>query len=146
MIDAAKGTIALDGATIGPRTTLAALQRPPLAEALEERPAALPWETWSVGLRVVAGRRVAVSMTFEEGRLALVNLSLRDDGESASWEEWSAQRERSRKAKHDAWLEEALGAPAREDEMGAHYDYAWGRVLSTFDPRSGASYIVVSYG
>jgi hypothetical protein len=70
---------------------------------------------------------------------------LRDDRESASWEDWSEQRERRRKTKHDAWLKKMLGAPTRKDEVGVHYDYAWGAVLSTFDPRSGSSEVVVSY-
>jgi hypothetical protein len=147
MIDAATGAIPLDDTTIGPTTTLAALRRSPLGEALEKRPAGVPpWETWSAGVRVVGGRRVAVSMTFEKERLEIVSLSLRDEAESAPWEDWSEKRERRRKTKHDAWLEKTLGAPARDDDVGVYYDYAWGRVLSTFDPRSGSSDIVVTYG
>lgn len=147
MIDAGTGAITVDDTTIGPTTTLAAVRRSPLGEALEKRAAAAPpWETWSAGVRAVGGRRVSVSLTFAKGRLVRVEVSLREDGESASWDEWSERRERRRKAKHDAWLAKTLGAPARKDEVGVHYDYAWGRVLSTFDPRSGSSGIVVSYG
>lgn len=53
------------------------------------------------------------------------------------WENWSGSHELKRKELHDKWLEENLGNPP--------YDYSWGTVSSTYDPRSGSSTITFTY-
>ena len=52
-------------------------------------------------------------------------------------DEWSVEREFERKTKHERWLREELGRPP--------YNYAWGRVVSEFDPKGLASEIIVVY-
>ena len=52
-------------------------------------------------------------------------------------EEWTAALELERKAKHDAWLQSALGTPP--------YTYPWGTVTSEFDAKGCASDIIVTY-
>ena len=42
-----------------------------------------------------------------------------------------------RKALHDARLKATLGNPP--------YDFAWGKVLSVYDSRSGASSVIIRY-
>jgi hypothetical protein len=53
-------------------------------------------------------------------------------------QQWTVEIELERKAKHDQWLSEHLGK--------SPYDYAWGRVVSEFDPKGLASEIIVVYG
>ena len=52
--------------------------------------------------------------------------------------QWTVELELERKAKHDRWLREMLGEPP--------YQYAWGRVVSEFDPKGLASEIILVYG
>ena len=53
------------------------------------------------------------------------------------WSHWSESNELRRKALHDMWLEENLGNPP--------YDYSWGTVSSTYNPRAGSSTITFAY-
>lgn len=146
MIDAATGIITLGGVSVGPSTTLAGLRRTPLGEELLDlRIAAPPWESYSAGARELGGQRFQVSLSFEGGRLALVSLSLDDESERATWDSWSKKREKERKKSHDRWLAKFLGEPTRADAVRSAYDYPWGHVVSSDDPRSASSSIVVSY-
>lgn len=145
-IDKATGCVALGGVSVGPATTLADLRRSPLGEVLRKQPAGEPpWETYSAGVTEIGGLRFMASLTFHAARLEQVRLSLHDEPSSASWDEWSEKGEKKKQAKHDAWLRKTLGAATRSDEIGVHYEYQWGQVLSSFDSRSASSDVVLSY-
>jgi hypothetical protein len=62
-------------------------------------------------------------------------LVMRLNGDSP--DNWSVELELERKAMHERWLERELGKPP--------YSYAWGRVVSEFDPKGLASEIIVVY-
>jgi hypothetical protein len=146
MIDAATGSVTLSGVVVGASTTLAQLRRSPLGkELVDESAGKPPTKTYSAGVREIGDQRFTVWLTFDGGRLQSVNLSLHDPKETASWDTWSEKREKQRKKKHDALLEKTLGPPTHSDVVGAHYELPWGQVLSSFDPRSASSEVVVSY-
>jgi hypothetical protein len=76
-----------------------------------------------------------VTVIFDGDVIDRIFLSMKltaDDPES-----WTVEREHDRRAAHDAWLRGALGRPP--------YAYAWGRVVSDFDPKGLASEIIVAY-
>jgi hypothetical protein len=70
--------------------------------------------------------------------LQLVDISmLDDDGSWPIWENWSEEKELSRRERHNKWLEDNIGKN--------QYKYSWGSISSTYDPRSGASSITINY-
>jgi hypothetical protein len=78
----------------------------------------------------------AVEITFEHQRLMMTILCDEDPRFGMSWADHSLEKELARKASHDAWLMRTLG-PQRE--------FAWGKVWSGYEDRSGGSMIVVRY-
>lgn len=79
-----------------------------------------------------------IVITFNnKGKLFMVNLTLAEKSEIRSWENWSEDEELKLKEEHNNWLENQLGKPP--------YEYNWGVVDSTYDPRSGTSMITVRY-
>ncbi len=54
-----------------------------------------------------------------------------------SWENYSEEKEIKRKQLHDQWL----------SDMGikTDFNYAWGKITSSFDPRGGSSNIGIQY-
>jgi hypothetical protein len=83
-----------------------------------------------VGVEAVAPRN-------KRGRWLARRPRLPQDGDSGSWDDWSEKKERARKKSHDRWLKTLLGSPP--------YEYPWGAVTSSFNPRSASSSIVISY-
>jgi hypothetical protein len=84
-------------------------------------------------------QRILLVAFFHIERLTQVELFylLRNEPESSGWENWSEAQEMERKALHDAQLKATLGNPP--------YDFAWGKVLSIYDSRSGASSVIIRY-
>jgi hypothetical protein len=95
-----------------------------------------PYCSFRTDLRAGAARFAAVCW-FRGSLLTHVSLYLLADDSGASWDEWSEAAERQRQQAHDAWLRAQLGRPP--------YRYSWGTVESSYDPRAGASEIVVRY-
>jgi hypothetical protein len=139
MIDAATGELALaSGDRTGPSLTLQAFRASPLAANAQASPGGGAWMQYHLGRQVIAGAIFSLVLYFDGSRLAMVRMSLVEPDESPSWDDWSDQKELARKAKHDAWLTTQLGPPP--------WVYPWGRIESNYDPRSGASLVVVVYG
>lgn len=80
-----------------------------------------------------------LSVLFTDGVISCVNLCCSDNRYGKSWEDWSEQKERARKAFHDRWLRENLGPKPLSTA------YSWGRVTSCYDARSGGSSITIRY-
>jgi hypothetical protein len=79
-----------------------------------------------------------VVLGFHGQSLQRVTLALiRGRWGSSSWDDSSEESERERQGAHDAWLRAQLGP--------SPYTYAWGAIESAYDPRSGASAIVIQY-
>jgi hypothetical protein len=78
---------------------------------------------------------IAGTLLFDGDSIDRIFLSMRMKSEESK--EWSVEYELLRKAKHEEWLQEAMGAPP--------YKYHWGRVVSEFDPKGLASDIIIVY-
>jgi hypothetical protein len=78
---------------------------------------------------------VAGTVLFDGDSIDRIFLSLKMKSDES--EEWGVECELLRKAKHEDWLQEALGPPP--------YKYHWGRVVSEFDPKGLASEIIIVY-
>ena len=138
--DAAPGTLTTDtGERIGPSLTRGAFLASSLAEGgrvLVENP---PWMSWAIG-RSIAGRPFGLGLYFEGERLDLVLLALDEAAFGGpTWDDWTLEGEMDRNAAHRAWL--ASIAPS----IGEDRTFPWGRVVSTYDSKSGGSEIVLRY-
>jgi len=90
-----------------------------------------PWRQY--GIDPEGG--IAGTVFFEGERLDRVFLSMAMPGNVET--QWTEASELARKAKHDEWLQNALGKPP--------YIYSWGKVSSVYDPKGCASEIIVAY-
>lgn len=136
-IDEKTGEITLTGGVkIGPLLTKEQL----LSSSLKEK--AEPWGVHEpfYHCRIIAatsdGTPFVLVLSFGDGNLYEVSLTYDSAEFGSSWEDWSEERERERKAKHDEWLRK-IGI--------THQIYGWGRVDSSFDEQIGASSIVITY-
>lgn len=136
-IDDETGEIALTGGVkIGPSLSKDEL----LTSSLKDK--AEPWGVHEpfYHCRIIAatsdGTPFVFILSFGEGNLYEVSLTYDSAEFGSSWEDWSEERERNRKAKHDEWLR----------KNGIDFQtYVWGKVDSLFDEQIGASSIVVTY-
>jgi hypothetical protein len=136
MIDPRSGDLVLDsGLRIGPTTTRSSLSATATRE--EARP---PHYQLSLGTQRVGGRPFVVTLDFLDERLRDASLLLDDPTYGTSW---SDADEPGRKDAHDAWLRALFGAP---HVPAPAYDFAWGEVFSTYDPRGEVSTITIRYG
>jgi hypothetical protein len=86
------------------------------------------------------GHSFVWSLWFRGSVLQRVSIACSDPGfGGASWADWSEEHEFSRKRLHDSLLSSVLGADWLQQR------FAWGRVHSAFDRKSGGSSIEVTY-
>jgi hypothetical protein len=139
MIDQTTGTVAIPGGSesISPGLTRSAFLSSPLAASASICVENEPWCSWDLPPVVADEKKWYVRLYFHADRLTRIGLTVADPNESQSWSEWSKEKELDRKARHDALLSRELKTPP--------YDFAWGKVLSVFDERSGGSSIIVDY-
>ena len=86
--------------------------------------------------QVAVGREWVVWLSFASGRLKSISLALSRGG-GGTWADWSEAEELALKEEHDRILLGFLGQPP--------YQFAWGEVFSTYDPRSGSADIGISF-
>lgn len=84
-------------------------------------------------------QRILVAVFFHVEQLTEVELFylLPNEPESSGWENWSEAQEVERKALHETQLQATLGE--------SPYEFEWGKVLSVYDSRSGASHLIIRY-
>ena len=83
------------------------------------------------------GEKINVSLIFDKSNmLYMVQISLFRE-KIKTWDNWSENEEKQLKLKHDNILEKNIGKPP--------YIYKWGMIGSTYDPRSGSSFITIKY-
>ena len=91
-----------------------------------------------VGLQFIGENQFAVSLLFNPlGRLYSIHLKISIDGKMPSWDNWSEEGELRIKDMHDMWLKKNVGDPP--------YNYSWGTIYSTYDPRSASSSMGVRF-
>lgn len=88
--------------------------------------------------QLIGGEKFIVVLFFNQNDMIyLINISILNDGDMPSWENWSEVEELKRKDMHDTWLENNIGKPP--------YKYSWGEISSNYDPRTGSSMITINY-
>jgi hypothetical protein len=146
VIDVKTGEVILQGVRVGSTTTISELLRSPLGKTLKKQSVGEPpWATYSAGIQDLAGKRFAILLCFHGEQLQTIDLSLSESDDETSWNAWSEASERAKKKRHDTLLRKVFGEPTHVSEVGSQFDRAWGEVISTYDPRSASSSIVVSY-
>jgi hypothetical protein len=95
-----------------------------------------PFCSYSIGTHEISGLVFSVAVYFYDELLESVNISSVDN-ESASWSDWSEQKELEKKEVHDRWLKKLL--------RKASSHYKWGEVWSGYDSKGGFSSIEIRY-
>ncbi len=137
MIDAETGHIHLTDppAVITRRLTLTQLKNASWAQSAEEWLKVTSHSHWKLRAACAVVDFIVI-LHFKGEQLTGVSLTHARERESRSWANWSKEAELARKEIHDEWLARVLGRKRK---------FHWGSVESVFDPRSGASEIIVSY-
>ncbi len=125
------------GTRIGPGLTETQFLASPLARGATAMDMDAQHSGYKLARQYIDRETFRVILRFVMGRLVLVELFQVDTHSKASWDEWSDDEEKQRKATHDAWLEGMLGAPP--------YAYDWGKITSAHDPHGGYSSIIIKY-
>ena len=89
----------------------------------------------------------SISIQFNiKNMIEIVNLSHSENIEALSWENYSLDNEKIKKAWHDNWLKVNLGDPKFVNAHGwITYKYSWGEISSVCDPHTTVSSIVFRY-
>lgn len=130
-IDVFSGSISSEGGAIERTFNRVQFLKSPVGRAAKEEFVNEEWRHY----HIEPEKDFAGTVLFEGERLDRIFLMMRIPSDQA--EEWTAELELERKAKHDAWLRTELGAPP--------YTYSWGNVSSEFDAKGCTSDIIVTY-
>jgi hypothetical protein len=83
------------------------------------------------------GMPMLLHVSFERGVLRHVSVSVSPEGSGRDWSDWSEAGEMRKKVLHDTILAKAYGSPP--------YNFSWGTISSSYDPRGGSSSIAIRY-
>ncbi len=97
--------------------------------------------------KTIAGRNWQIVVRATGGAITQLTLFNDDPKYGTGWDDASKAKELKRRAAHDAAITAALGKPTDRDDPHcfAQWKTAWGRVESTFDPRSLSSEVNIFY-
>jgi len=121
--------------TLGPRFTRRDLSALPVAA--QSQVVNEPYHSYSLGAQQISGQSFFVVLYFYGQQLESIDMAHGAGEFGTSWDDWSEERELRRKQWHDDWLREQTGQ--------ASHVYEWGKVHSSYDPRSGGSSIIIRY-
>ncbi len=130
-ISVVDGSILFDAGSIGPHLDRSAFLATRIGVSARET---LVNEGW-VTLEFNPEPGILGTARFKDDQLRDLYFLMQISGDEAR--KWTEELEQERKEKHDAWLRDELGEPP--------YQFAWGKVISDFDPRGWVSEIIVSY-
>lgn len=138
MIDIDTGDLVLDsGNVIGRKMTKSGFVKSDLYSKVKEVQD-FSWTNYCLFPQSIGDSQFVIVIFFNpQGRLAYVKLGLSQNGELQTWDQWSEQKELELKQEHDNWLRHLIGPPP--------YEYEWGAISSSYDPRSGSSMITIRY-
>lgn len=125
------GTIAFARGNIMRRAGRLQFLESPIGQAARESLVNEGWRHYEINPE----EGVAGTVIFKGDQIDRVFLAMSMPSDKS--QEWTVELELERKVIHDQWLREHLGK--------SPYDYAWGRVVSEFDPKGLASEIIVQY-
>lgn len=95
-----------------------------------------PFCSYNIGSHEISGLIFTITVYFYDELLESVSMSSVDN-ESASWSDWSEQKELEKKEVHDRWLKDLLGKVSSQ--------HKWGEVWSGYDSKAGFSSIEIRY-
>ena len=130
-IDVSNGTVLFERGTISPKSPRPSLLDDASALTMKESFVNGNWRHYEFDPET----GIAGTVIFEGDSIDRIFLSIKRPDKNA--ESWSVELELDRKKTHDLWLLAELGDPP--------YEYAWGRIVSAFDPKGLASEIIVVY-
>jgi hypothetical protein len=139
MLDVETGTINFrsPGVSIGPALTRSAFLASPLSESSVTIVENEPHHSWKLAGSFTSAIEFLAALYFYGEELAMVSLADANPKFGVGdWSQWSEEKELARRASHDAWLDE---------QLGARREFPWGQVFSKYDNRSGASTIGICY-
>jgi hypothetical protein len=122
---------------IGPALTRSEFRSASLSEDAADWVINEPWRSWKIaGVCVAESIPFIVVLYFHGERLAMIDLCHSDPKFGTSWNDYSLEKEMSRKASHNRWLAASLGTQRT---------FPWGSAQSEYDQRSGGSSIIIRY-
>jgi len=131
MIDRNTGTISFSLGDVSRTFNKAQFLDTPIGRAAKESLVNANWSHYEIDPE----DDVVGTVLFDGNAIDRIFLSMRMKSDES--EEWSVELELQRKARHEEWLQDAMGQPP--------YRYCWGRVVSEFDPKGLASEIIIVY-
>ena len=139
MIDKRSGELVIESIPlrIGPHLSRTEFLSLPIGKSASIVVKNEPFCSYNIGRHEISGVVFIVTVYFYNELLESVNLSSVDKESSASWSDWSEQKELKKKEIHDRWLKNILG--------NASFNYKWGEVWSGYDSKAGFSSIEIRY-
>lgn len=96
-----------------------------------------PFHSYYTEPHIVEGRSFLLKLYFEVSKLRTIHLSSTEN-QVQSWEEVNASTLSRAKAVNDRWLRDTLG-------IGSFTEFHWGKIESTYDEKSWAADVIISY-
>lgn len=87
-----------------------------------------------------------VEIAFEDEKIKRIEMKNADPELTTSFEEWSNKKVELKKESHDKWLVENFGEPHDKTPSGLTYKFAFGEVISYYDPQNREAGIIFEYG
>lgn len=136
MIDSCSGrlTIKNDPVVIGPELTKTKFLQSHIGSTARIEVSNNEWSSYRASVDINR-QHFSLALYFRVEQLREIHLSLCTN--QRDWDSWSKETELKKKTLHDMVLAEWLGPKP--------YEYKWGTVMSLYDPRSGASEILIRY-
>jgi CRISPR/Cas system CMR-associated protein Cmr5 small subunit len=92
---------------------------------------------YSIKPQVILGNEFGLTLTFKKSSLESISL-ITTEIKGIPFDE---ENEEKIKMLHDKWLEKLFGKPHETGPYWLKYNFEWGEVLSSLDPRAGQSEI-----
>ena len=138
MLDKETGELILSGSLrLGPSLRQRRLPSLPISKPATSLIKNGAWHSYHIEADSINGEKLFISLQFFNSSLKMIDFVV-DELKRGSDPPPDWRDETEQKRFHDKWLETCLGSPPP-------YDYGWGSVISSYDPRSDCSSIIVTY-
>lgn len=138
MFDPTTGAVRFsDGTTISSSLTRSEFLEASFGKTREVSVKNEPWCSWRVTRMPAGDRFFVLVLQFYAERLLSLKLVESDLVGFADWKDWSETDELRKKRTYEKLLSR---------ELGRRRSFHWGSVGAAYDPRSGSSFIFLTYG
>jgi hypothetical protein len=87
-----------------------------------------------------------ISVCFKNDILEQISFTSIEKNESCDWSDWAFEKEMNRKNKNEELLFDVFGTkPELIDKECSVYNFEWGKIISSYDQKSGSSRIIIQY-